>query len=47
MLGIGDRLPNFQIAGVKPGFNEIEENGESAFEALRVRLRIGLMSDPT
>lgn len=34
MLGIGDRLPNFQIAGVKPGFNEIEENGESAFEAL-------------
>lgn len=32
MLGIGDRLPAFEVTGVKPGFNEIEENGESAFE---------------
>ncbi|MFO1101680.1 MAG: peroxiredoxin [Methylocystis sp.] len=34
MLGIGDRLPNFAVVGVKPGFNEIEENGETAFEPL-------------
>jgi alkyl hydroperoxide reductase subunit AhpC len=34
MLGIGDRLPNFAAIGVKPGFNEIEENGETAFETL-------------
>ncbi|MBM3576908.1 MAG: peroxiredoxin [Alphaproteobacteria bacterium] len=34
MLGIGDRLPNFTAIGVKPGFNEIEENGESAFETV-------------
>ena len=31
MLGIGDRLPSFKIIGVKPGFNEHEENGVSAF----------------
>jgi len=34
MLGIGDTLPRFSIIGVKPGFNEIEENGEAAFEPL-------------
>ncbi|MGD9545134.1 MAG: peroxiredoxin [Methylocystis sp.] len=34
MLGIGDALPRFSITGVKPGFNEIEENGVSAFEPL-------------
>ncbi|WP_019960280.1 peroxiredoxin [Woodsholea maritima] len=34
MLGIGDTLPEFEIVGVKPGFNHHEENGESAFEAL-------------
>jgi peroxiredoxin (alkyl hydroperoxide reductase subunit C) len=32
MLGIGDRLPEFKIVGVKPGFNKHEENGASAFE---------------
>jgi lipoyl-dependent peroxiredoxin subunit C len=34
MLGIGDKLPEFEITGVKPGFNAHEENGESAFETL-------------
>jgi len=34
MLGIGDQLPEFEITGVKPGFNAHEENGESAFETL-------------
>lgn len=32
MLGIGDKLPEFSIRGVKPGFNKHEENGQSAFE---------------
>ena len=34
MIGIGDTLPEFEIVGVKPGFNHHEENGESAFETL-------------
>ncbi|MFZ1108797.1 MAG: peroxiredoxin [Rhodomicrobium sp.] len=34
MLGIGDRLPSFEITGVKPGFNLHEEKGQSAFEKL-------------
>lgn len=34
MLGIGDTLPEFEITGVKPGFNAHEENGQSAFETL-------------
>lgn len=34
MLGIGDQIPEFEITGVKPGFNVHEENGESAFEAI-------------
>lgn len=34
MLGIGDKLPNFSITGVKPGFNAHEENGQSAFETI-------------
>ena len=32
MLGIGDKLPEFEVMGVKPKFNQHEENGESAFE---------------
>ena len=32
MLGVGEKMPEFKIVGVKPGFNEHEENGESAFE---------------
>ncbi len=34
MLGVGDKLPDFSIVGVKPGFNAHEENGESAFETI-------------
>lgn len=34
MLGIGDQIPEFEITGVKPGFNVHEENGVSAFETL-------------
>ncbi len=34
MLGIGDQLPEFEITGVKPGFNVHEQNGESAFETI-------------
>ena len=32
MLGVGDKIPSFKVQGVKPGFNDIEEGGESAFE---------------
>jgi peroxiredoxin (alkyl hydroperoxide reductase subunit C) len=32
MLGIGDRVPSFEVVGVKPGFNNHDEKGESAFE---------------
>ena len=34
MLGIGEKLPEFSVTGVKPGFNSHEENGESAFETI-------------
>lgn len=34
MLGIGDKLPEFSVMGVKPGFMAHEENGESAFEEI-------------
>ena len=34
MLGVGEKLPEFKIVGVKPGFNNHEENGVSAFEDL-------------
>ena len=34
MLGVGQKLPEFKIVGVKPGFMRHEENGESAFETL-------------
>ena len=34
MLGIGDKLPAFQVMGVKPGFNNHVEAGQSAFEAI-------------
>ena len=32
MLGVGEKLPNFKVVGVKPGFMRHEERGESAFE---------------
>lgn len=34
MLGVGQKLPEFKVIGVKPGFMEHEENGESAFEEI-------------
>lgn len=34
MLGIGEQVPEFEITGVKPGFNVHEENGQSAFETI-------------
>ncbi len=34
MLGIGEKLPPFEITGVKPGFHTHLEKGESAFETL-------------
>lgn len=34
MLGIGDQIAEFEIIGVKPGFNKHEENGVSAFETI-------------
>ncbi len=34
MKGIGDKLEKFKVVGVKPGFNNHEENGESAFQEI-------------
>lgn len=34
MLGIGDKLPEFTVVGVKPKFMMPEQNGESAFEEI-------------
>jgi peroxiredoxin (alkyl hydroperoxide reductase subunit C) len=34
MLGIGAKLPAFQVTGVKPGFHAHQEKGESAFETI-------------
>ncbi len=34
MKTIGDRLEAFTVTGVKPGFNQHEEKGESAFETV-------------
>lgn len=34
MLGVGDKLPEFSVTGVKPGFMVHEENGNSAFEEI-------------
>src|SRR3569623_1114439 len=34
MLGVGQKLPEFKVVGVKPGFMRHEENGQSAFETL-------------
>jgi len=32
MIGVGEKLPEFKVVGVKPGFNSHEEGGQSAFE---------------
>lgn len=34
MKTVGDKLEAFSVTGVKPGFNEHEEKGVSAFEAI-------------
>src|SRR4051794_37662807 len=34
MLGVGEKLPDFKVQGVKPRFMRHEENGESAFETI-------------
>lgn len=34
MLGVGSKIPDFEVTGVKPGFMTHEENGESAFEVI-------------
>ena len=34
MLGVGDKIPEFQVVGAKAGFTQHEQNGESAFEAV-------------
>jgi len=34
MLTIGQKVPDFSVVAVKPGFNEPEENGSSAFVTL-------------
>jgi len=34
MKTVGDKLEAFSVTGVKPGFNNHEENGQSAFEAI-------------
>ena len=34
MLGVGDSIADFEVVGVKPGFSQHEENGESAFETI-------------
>jgi lipoyl-dependent peroxiredoxin subunit C len=34
MLGIGQKLPDFKVTGVKPKFMQHEESGVSAFEEL-------------
>jgi len=34
MKTVGDKLQPFKVVGVKPGFNNPEENGQSAFETI-------------
>jgi lipoyl-dependent peroxiredoxin subunit C len=34
MLGVGQKLPEFKVVGVKPGFMRHEEGGQSAFETV-------------
>ncbi|KCB40015.1 antioxidant, AhpC/TSA family [Bordetella hinzii 5132] len=34
MKTVGDKLEPFKVTGVKPGFNQHEENGVSAFEEI-------------
>jgi peroxiredoxin (alkyl hydroperoxide reductase subunit C) len=34
MIGVEQKLPNFKVTGVKPGFMNHDENGQSAFEEI-------------
>ena len=34
MKTVGQKLEGFKVQGVKPGFNQAEENGKSAFETI-------------
>lgn len=34
MKTVGDKVESFSVVGVKPGFNNHEENGQSAFETI-------------
>ena len=34
MKTVGDKLESFKVTGVKPGFNQHEEKGQSAFETI-------------
>ena len=34
MKGVGEEILDFEVIGVKPKFNQHEENGESAFETI-------------
>lgn len=34
MLTVGQKIPEFSVVAVKPGFNNHEEKGESAFEVI-------------
>ena len=37
MKTVGDKLESFRVVGVKPGFNQHEEKGQSAFETITER----------
>ncbi len=37
MKSVGDKLESFSVTGVKPGFNQHEEKGQSAFETINER----------
>jgi len=37
MKTVGDKLEQFKVVGVKPGFNHYEEHGQSAFEDITER----------
>lgn len=34
MIGVGEKLPDFRVVGVRPGFTQPEQDGQSAFEPL-------------
>ena len=40
MKTVGQKITDFNVVGVKPGFNQHEENGVSAFEPIAEQLLI-------